>query len=104
MAVVPGQRQQGMTMVGAWVDAEFVRRLHAARRGRSISDFARDAVAEACKSAGYPIPPEHVRPPDRAGKGGPRKTSSGSAGAAKADRKTKQGDAKAARRGKAGAK
>jgi hypothetical protein len=72
---MPNQRATGQTLIGCHLDADFVAAIDRARKGRSRSQFLREALhyylSECC---GIRLAEEKKHAPDRTGKGGrPRK-------------------------------
>jgi len=71
---MPNQRFLGKTLCAFWLDPSFQEALDAARKSKHMdrSTFIRWAIAEEMKKLGIEYDEQHVYPPDRAGKGGPR--------------------------------
>jgi len=61
-------------MIGCWCDEMLVEKIDRARRSRTRSQFCREALAEKLRSLGFEVSDRETASPDRAGKGGPRKT------------------------------
>ena len=71
---MPGVRSKGQTLIGCWCDKDFVKEIDAARCHMTRSQFARDALLEKLASLGIHVTPDKAAAPDRAGKGGPRRS------------------------------
>ena len=61
-------------MIGCWCDQGLVEKIDRARRSHTRSQFCREAIAEKLRSMGFEVPIEEASSPNRAGKGGPRRT------------------------------
>lgn len=84
-----------MKLIGCYCDREFAARIDAARGALSRSQFARDSLAEKCGRMGFPVPVNMVNAPDRAGKGGPKSSSSSRAWKVTVDEAARLNDQKA---------
>ena len=71
---MPGVRSKGQIMIGCWCEAAFVEKIDGARGARTRSQFCREAIAEKLRGLGYDVAEYETASPDRAGKGGPRRT------------------------------
>jgi hypothetical protein len=71
---MPGVRSKGQIMIGCWCETAFVEKIDRARGWRTRSHFCRDAIAEKLRTMGIKVPEQEVAAPDRAGKGGPKRT------------------------------
>lgn len=69
-ALMPDQRAAGQSLVGCHVSSEFLDEIDRARRGKSRSDFLREALYDQLKRMGYTLPEALKFAPDRTGKGG----------------------------------
>lgn len=70
---MPNVRGKDQIFIGFQADAELLREIEAMRGGLSRSHFVREAVAEKLRGMGINVAEQLVNPPDRAGKGGPKK-------------------------------
>ena len=71
---MPGtHNEEKFKLVGCWVERSFFEELQSARGEATMSQFVRDALVEKLKTLGIFIPREKAIPPDRTGKGGPRR-------------------------------
>ncbi len=61
-------------MIGCWCDQSLVEKIDRARGTRTRSQFCREAIAEKLRAVGVPVSEHEATPPDRAGKGGPKRT------------------------------
>jgi len=61
-------------LVGFWCDIRFLKEIERARGRTARSQFIRDALVEKLGALDIAVPAEFVVAPDRAGKGGRRRT------------------------------
>jgi hypothetical protein len=61
-------------MIGCWCEESLVEKIDRARRSRTRSHFCREAIAEKLRALGFNVAEEETASPDRAGKGGPKRT------------------------------
>jgi hypothetical protein len=61
-------------MIGCWCEEGLVEKIDRARRSHTRSQFCREAIAEKLRNMGFEVPIEEASSPNRAGKGGPRRT------------------------------
>jgi hypothetical protein len=59
--------------MGVWCDQAFMEKIDKARGTRARSEFCRQAIAEKLRGLGFDVPESEITPPDRTGKGGPRR-------------------------------
>jgi hypothetical protein len=71
---MPGARSEGQIMIGCWCEAALVEKIDCARGSRTRSQFCREAIAEKLRALGMQVPERETASPDRAGKGGRRRT------------------------------
>jgi hypothetical protein len=71
---MPNQRAGGQTLIGSYLDADFVAAIDKARKGKTRSQFLREVlfwyITKECR---IHLPAEFMHAPDRTGKGGRRK-------------------------------
>lgn len=72
---MPGKRSKDQKLIAFPLDETFLRKVDSARKGKSRSQYIREALAMYLESdADIRVSEEHVSAPDRVGKGGrPRK-------------------------------
>ena len=61
-------------MIGCWCDGAFVEKIDRARGQHTRSQFCREAIAEKLRAEGFQVADQEIASPNRAGKGGPRRT------------------------------
>ena len=69
-------RTTKQVFIGFWVNESIVEKIEKDRGTVPRSTFLRDALADYLRSKGHIIEDEEIAPPDRAGKGGPKRKSS----------------------------
>lgn len=73
---MPSQRGPNQKLLGFYADTELLFEIDKVRKGKSRSQWLRDAVRREMAAAGINLPDDTYQAPDRAGKGG-RKSSAG---------------------------
>jgi len=74
---MPNQRSPDQSFLGTWCELDLVAAVDSARKAKgnlSRSQFARDALVAAARAEGISLKETAARPPDRVGKGGPKKS------------------------------
>ena len=61
-------------MIGCWCEQALVEKIDRARGPRTRSHFCREAIAEKLRTMGFKVSEQEIASPDRAGKGGPKRT------------------------------
>jgi hypothetical protein len=67
------ESRTGQTFIGLKVSDELFKSVEKASKGRDKSQFVREAIAEKLQREGLTLKEEHILPPSRKGKGGPKK-------------------------------
>ena len=71
---MPGQHSDNTKLLGFYADLSLAKQIDAARGPVARSQFLREAVVEYMVSKGVDVPESLIHPPDRAGKGGRKKS------------------------------
>jgi hypothetical protein len=61
-------------MIGCWCAEVLIEKIDGARGSRTRSQFCREAIAEKLRGMGLAVAEHETASPDRAGKGGPHRT------------------------------